>query len=131
MITTRAMTAHDYPVLQAAIDRDNIHPGEWEVGDFVHTPESPKVCTVIEDSQGPITFVRFTKTLRICCVWNDAADNSRNAHAIIFGIHDAVKMARANGFTEIIIQSSHEKLATFLTTVLKMTQSGSEFILAV
>jgi hypothetical protein len=125
------MTAHDYPVLQAAIDRESLHPGNWEVGDFVHTSESPKVCTVIEDSQGPIVFVRFTKTLRIGCVWNDSADNHRNGRAIIFGIHDAVRMARANGFNEIIIQSDHEKLATFLTTVLKMKQSGSEFILAI
>jgi D-aminopeptidase len=46
-------------------------------------------------------------------------------------VHDAVKMARANGFTEIIVQTSHKKLATFLTEVLKMKQSGSEFLLAV
>jgi hypothetical protein len=125
------MTAQDYPALQAAIDSDTFHPGEWKVTDFIHTPESPKVCTVIEDSKGPITFVRFTKTLRICCVWNDALDNHRNAKAIIFGVHDAVQMARANGFTELIIQSSHDKLAAFLTKVMGMKQSGSEFLLAV
>ena len=131
MTTTRPMTEQDYPALQAAIDRDIFHPGEWKVEHFIHTPESPKVSTVIEDSKGPIAFVRFTKTLRICCVWNDETDNSRNARAVIFGVHDAVAMARANGFTEIIIQSDHEKLATFLTEVLKMTKSGSEFLLAV
>ena len=131
MTTTRAMTAQDYPALQAAIDRNTIHPGEWEVGDFIHSPEVPKMCTVIEDSQGPIVFVRFTKTLRVCCVWNDETDNHRNARAVIFGIHDAVKNARANGFTEIIIQTEHDKLATFLTDVLKMKKSGSEYLLAV
>jgi hypothetical protein len=131
MITTRAMTEQDYPAVQAAIDRDSLHPGNWEIGDFIHTAEVPKVSTVIEDPQGPIAFVRFTKTLRIGCVWNDSTDNHRNARAVIFGIHDAVAMARANGFTEIIIQTSHTKLATFLTEVLKMKQSGSEFLLAV
>jgi hypothetical protein len=125
------MTDQDYPALQTAIDRDTFHPGEWKVDDFIHTPESPKVCTVIEDSKGPITYVRFTKTLRICCIWNDAEDNHRNARAVIFGIQDAVQMARANGFSEIIIQSSHNKLATFLTKVIGMKQSGSEFLLTV
>lgn len=131
MITTRALTEQDYPSLQTAIDSGTIHPGEWKVEDFIHTAEVPKVSTVIEDSQGPIAFVRFTKTLRICCVWNDEVDHHRNARAVIFGIRDAVVMARANGFTEIIIQTSHMKLATFLTEVMKMKQSGSEFTLAV
>jgi hypothetical protein len=138
MITTRAVTEQDYPALQTAIDSDIFHPGQWKVTDFIHDPLSedehekvPKVCTVIEDSKGPITFVRFTKTLRICCVWNDGVDNHRNARAIIFGVRDAVNMARSNGFTEIIIQSDHAKLAIFLTKVLKMKQSGSEFLLAV
>ena len=131
MTTTRAMTEQDYPALQAAIDRSTFHPGEWKVSDFIHTPESPKVSTVIEDSHGPIAFVRFTKTLRITCTWVDGGDVCRNARAIIFGIRDAVQMARANGFTEIIIQTDHEKLAIFLERILGMKQSGSEFLLAV
>lgn len=138
MNTTRGLIEQDYPALKDALARDTIHPGEWAVEDFIHDPLSddarvrvPKVCTVIGDSKGPITYVRFTKTLRICCVWNDETDYQRNARAVIFGIHDAAQMAQANGFTEIIIQTSHEKLATFLTQVMKMKQSGSEFILAV
>ena len=131
MTSTRAMTDQDYPALQAAIDAGTLHPGLWEIGDFIHASESPKMCTVIEDAKGPIAFVRFTKALRISCVWNDEADNSRNARAIIFGIQDAVQLARANGFSEIIIQATSEKLSIFLTKVLKMKQSGSEFILAV
>jgi hypothetical protein len=138
MITTRAMTEQDIPALQVAIDRDTFHPGSWAVEDFIFDPSSederkrvPKICTVIEDSKGPITFVRFTKTLRVCCVWNDGTDNHRNARAIIFGIQSAVQQARENGFTEIIIQTDHDKLATFLTEVMKMTKSGNEYLLAV
>lgn len=138
MTSNRAMTEQDYPALQAAIDADTFHPGAWKVDDFIHNPESedaqkrqPKICSVIEDSKGPIAFVRFTKTLRVCCVWADGQDNQRNGRAIIFGIHDAVQQARANGFTEIIIQTDHEKLSTFLTEVMKMKRSGSEYILAV
>lgn len=131
MTTTRAMTQQDYPALQSAIERDTFHPGAWKAEDFISTEESPKMCTVIEDSQGPITFVRFTKALRIGCVWNDGNDNHRNARAIIFGIRNAIDLARANGFTEIIIQTDHDKLATFLTDVMKMTKSGNEYLLAV
>jgi hypothetical protein len=125
------MTEQDYPALQAAIDRDIFHPGEWKVEHFIHTPESPKVSTVIEDSKGPIAFVRFTKTLRIACTWADGCDTCRNARAIIFGIRDAVQMARANGFTEIVIQTDHDKLAVFLERVLGMKHSGHEFLLSV
>ena len=64
-------------------------------------------------------------------MWNDGTDNHRNARAIIFGILEAVSQARANGFTEIIIQTDHDKLATFLTDVMKMTKSGNEYLLAV
>jgi hypothetical protein len=138
MTTTRALTAQDHAALQAAIDRDTFHLGTWTLNDFIHDPSSdnerervPKICTVIEDSKGPITYVRFTKTLRICCVWADGTDNHRNARAIIFGIRDAVVTARDNGFTEIIIQTDHDKLATFLTDVMKMTKCGNEYLLAV
>lgn len=131
MVTTRAMTPQDFPALQAAIERDTFHPGAWKAEDFESSAESPKFCQVIEDQYGPITFVRFTKTLRIGCVWNDGTDNHRNARAIIFGIRNAIDLARANGFTEIVIQTDHDKLATFLTQVMKMTKSGNEYLLAV
>jgi hypothetical protein len=86
---------------------------------------------VIEDSKGPIAFVRYTKTLRISCVWSDGNDISRNARAIIQGINDAVQKARDSGFSEIIITTNHKKLAVFFEQVIKMTKSGDEYILAV
>lgn len=131
MTTIRPMTDQDYGSLQAAIDRSVFHPGEWKIKDFIHTPQAPKMCTVIEDSKGSIAFVRFTKTLRICCVWNDELDVHRNGRAVVVGIHDAVKQAQANGFSEIIITTDNEKLAQFFIRAMQMKQSGSEFILTV
>lgn len=128
---TRAMTEQDFSALQAAITRDAFHQGEWKVSDFIHTPESPKMCTVIEDSQGPIAFVRYTKTLRVSCVWNDAVDNHRNARAIIFGILDTVKQARANGFTEVVIEATNESLKHFLIKAVGMKSVDGECVLAV
>lgn len=139
MIDIREFTAEDVPALQGAIDRDTIHPGEWTVEHFYDPdpdPDSteyraPVTTNVIEDQHGPLAFVRYTKTLRISCVWSDAEDFSRNARAIIHGIKDAVEKARASGFSEIIITTSHPKLAEFFSRVLKMNHSGDEYILAV
>lgn len=127
MIDIRKFNSRDIPALQKAIDADKFHPGEWNVEHF--TP--PATVNVIEDSKGPIAFVKYTKTLRISCVWSDGDDVSRNARAIIQGIEDAVQKARASGFTEIIITTNHKKLATFFERVIKMTKSGDEYILAV
>lgn len=137
MIEFRPFTGADVPALQTAIDIDNIHPGQWKVAHFYDDPEDkkalriPKEVSVLEDQHGPIAFVRYTKTLRISCVWVNTADNSRNAKAVIQGIRDAAAKAKASGFTEIIITTNYEKLANFFTQVMKMTRSGDEYLLSI
>jgi hypothetical protein len=132
MASLRDFQESDIPALQSAIDRDTFHPGEWKVKHFVPEPgDAPVMVSVIEDSHGPISFVRYTKTLRISCVWNDAADTSRNARAIILGLRDAALKAKASGFTEIVIRSDSEKLSTFLTKVLRMDKQGNQHYLQV
>lgn len=128
MIDIRLMTDEDKPALRQAIDRDTFHPGEWTVEHFT---QSNVVVQVLADSTGPIAFVRYTKTLRVSCVWNDGDDNHRNAKAIVFGIRDAVEKARASGYTEIVIQADSDKLGTFLVRVVGMTRSGNQCFLQV
>ena len=136
-IEIRPFDKTDIPALQAAIDRDTSHPGEWSVKHFYDDPTDPdalkipKEVTTMSDSKGPIAFVRYTKSLRISCVWNDETDNHRNGRAVLIGIFDAIKKARASGFTEIIITTESEKLATFFETILKMKRSRDEFLLQV
>jgi hypothetical protein len=120
----------DSPALQTAIDGAVFHPGAWTLAHFL-PDTSTKACAVITDGDGPIVYTRYTKVLRIGCVWNDEDDYSRNAKAVIFGIKDAVTRARASGFNEIIIQSANPKLAAFLENVLKMKKSDGEFLLYV
>ncbi len=129
MIDIRSFTKDDLIQLQQAINRDKFHPGLWTVEHF--SDKSPKEVEVISDQTGPIAFVRFTKTLRISCVWNDAEDNHRNARAIIHGIRDAVIRARDSGFTEIIITAESDELKIFLSNVLKMNPQTNEFVLQV
>lgn len=131
----RDITADDLAALQAAIDRDTFHPGEWKTEHFYTQPPQEGVyqpavhSQVIENKNGPVAFVRFTKTLRISCVWNDAADTTRNAKAVIFGIMKAVEQARGSGFNEVVINSKHDKLSDFLVNVMKMTKRGDDHLL--
>lgn len=139
MVEIRKFTPVDVPALQRAIDGDKFHPGEWRVEHFYddpHDPEAlkiPKEVSVIEDGGDPIAFVLYTRediaTLRISCVWGDGDDNARNARAIIFGLKDAVERARTSGFTAIVIETTHAKLATFFIRVMKMEQRGDQYYL--
>lgn len=136
-IEIRPFSETDIPALQAAIDRDTFHPGEWNVKHFYDDPADPEALKIpkevatMSDSKGPIAFVRYTKSLRISCMWNDETDNHRNGRAVLNGILDAIKKARASGFTEIIINTESEKLATFFERILKMKRSRDEFLLQV
>lgn len=130
----RDLHTDDLPALESAIARDTFHPGEWKTKHFFQQPPDeeyqPAVHSqVIENKNGPIAFVRFTKTLRISCVWNDTEDTSRNAKAVIFGITEAVKQARGSGFSEVVINSKYQKLSDFLVNVMKMTKRGDDHLL--
>jgi hypothetical protein len=136
-IEIRPFSETDIPALQVAIERDTFHPGEWSIKHFYDDPNDPdamkipKEVATMSDEHGPIAFVRYTKSLRISCVWNDETDNHRNGRAVLNGIFDAIKKARASGFTEIIITTESEKLATFFEKILKMKRSRDEFLLQV
>jgi hypothetical protein len=128
----RELQDADRPALQTAIDTAASHRGEWTVEHFISDPERPAVqAEVIENKNGPIAFVRFTKTLRISCVWANESSMTNNAKAVIRGIQDAVQKARASGFSEIVINTEHPKLAEFLERVIGMTRRDSDFLLAV
>jgi hypothetical protein len=134
-IEVRPLEASDLPALQAALDKNTFHPGEWQVEHFYNQPpvegvyQAPVYTEVVESQNGPIAFARYTKTLRISCVWSDPEEYSRNAKAIIVGLVGAVAKARNSGFSEIIVTTSHPKLADFLTNVMKMAKSDSEYLL--
>jgi hypothetical protein len=131
MIEMRPFVPEDEEALQRAIDADSFHPGEWKADYF----KQPGMMTqVIEDSHGPMAFVLFSggrhdKSLRISCVWGNDRANTRNAKAIIFGIMSAAKQARRGGFTEIVIETKHDKLARFLVRSFGMTRDGDDYIL--
>ena len=101
----------DVAGLSEAIKKDTLHPGEWKVEHFT----DPNLYSeVVEDEQGPVIYARFTKTLRISCVWADPDNKQRNFQPAFEGVKDAVDKAKASGFTEVIVLTNHPPLAAFL-----------------
>ena len=101
----------DVEALGEAIEKDTLHPGAWTVDHFT---DPMLYSEVIEDADGPVIFARFTKTLRISCVWATPDNAGRNARAAIKGLTDAVEKAKASGFTEVLVLTNHPPLAEFL-----------------
>jgi hypothetical protein len=130
MINIRDAGSEDVDNLIKAIEADSDwHGGKADVEFFTSKPGRPVVTSVIEDEKGPITFIRVTKSLRVCCAWCDEKDSQRNARAVIFGITEIVKKARESGFTEVIIHTDGERLGRFLNRVMKMEKRENEFVL--
>ena len=130
MVDIRDFTSEDIPALQKAIDADKFHTGEWKVEHF----QIPGVPTkVVTDSKGPVAFVIYTNSegwMRVSCVWADE-DVHRNARALIAAILMMVQTARDNGFSGIVIETSHPNLATFLVRVFGMECSGNDYFLSI
>lgn len=133
MISHRPLVESDFPALQAAIDADTFHPGQWEVSDF---QGEGIFSETFEDENGPIVFVQYSADsdtrLRICTMWTDSQNLKRNAPTIVYGITAAVERARAVGFDELIFSTDHSRLAKFMTTVVGFKHLyGNEYILPV
>ena len=133
MIIRQFDPEHDLGDLEKAIAEDQFHPGEWKTTHFTtdSTDKTVKFVNVVEDDRGPVGFVRYTKTLRVSCVWCDADNAMRNARALVLFFRDTVDQARANGFTEIVTQTKHPKLAKFLTRIIGMSEHGDQYFLGV
>lgn len=130
MIDIRDFTPEDIPDLQKAIDADKFHKGEWAVEHF----QIPGVPTkVVTDSKGPVAFVLYTNSegrMRISCVWAD--DNvHRNARALATAILMMAQTARENGFSGIVVETSHPNLAAFLVRIFGMECNGNEYFLSI
>lgn len=123
MITSRPLAGTDIPMLQTALDNNKFHPGqkvEWYTGQNMFSK-------VYEDEQGPIGVLRYTKSLRLCTVWVDNDDRIRNGASIMQAIEDSVKLAEADGFSEILFKTNSKLLANFCVSKLGFEESQGEY----
>lgn len=125
MISNRTMLEEDYPALESAMARDTFHPGLWKLPDF---QEKRAHYEIFEDEQGIIVFVKYlmesAHRIRICTVWNQPEDIRRNGRAIVLGINQLVNKIRGSQFTEIVFNTTNEKLSNFCIRILKFEDVG-------
>ena len=127
-MNSRDILTTDLPVLQAAIDGDKFHPGEWKVEDFRGFSE------LYEDKAGIVVFCLYTPApedrLRIATMWVTPDDAHRNARAIVLLVNEAAKRASAAGFRELVFSSTAEKLSAFCCKILRFKAMGNnDFVL--
>lgn len=105
---SRQMVVEDRDSLQAAMDRNTWHPGQKAESYMVNG-----VTFVYGDK--PVTFLNYEKILRVRVQWSDEQDRDGNREALVQMVEDAVKLARDNGYKEIIFQTSNKALGKAAT----------------
>lgn len=109
MITDRFMEEDDLSLLELSLSRDEHHK-ETTPAFFT---EPGTLSKVYEDNRGPILFVRGTPILRLDIQYVDNADFGRNKQAMLEGFPALAQKAKANGYKEIVFESSVRALRIF------------------
>lgn len=104
---SRRLEEYDLAMLQKAMDGNTFHPGQKA------EQYTSGHCVVYEDESAPIGVLQYTKILRLRTQWCDENDKKRNGAVTIQAIEDTVKLAKENGYSEIIFQTDNEALAKF------------------
>lgn len=105
-MNSRPMVVEDRDTLQTAMDKNTWHPGQKAESYMVNG-----VNIVYGDK--PVTFLNYEKILRVRVQWCDEQDRAGNKEALIQMVEDAVKLARDNGYGEIIFQTDNLALAKY------------------
>lgn len=119
----RFINKEDRPLLEESIARDDYHK-DTTTADFFYSPAA--ICSVQEDDQGPVFFLRATKALRLDIQFVDNLDKERNANAMLERLESIVEQARQAGFTELIFCSDSPGLMAFCRRKLKFKQVNGE-----
>lgn len=122
MITDRLLTADDEDALTASLATDEEHP-DLEAAFF---SQPGTMTSVYEDETGPICYVRGTAVLRLDIHWVSNKDFRRNMTAMVEGFPVLEGKARANGFGQIVFESSVPLLRKFCIKRLGFKESGTE-----
>lgn len=102
-MNSRPMVVEDREALQEAMDRNRWHPGQQAESYMVNG-------VTFVYGEPPATFLNYEKILRVRVQWCESDDRGRNQEALIQMVEDAVKLAKDNGYGEIIFQTSNVAL---------------------
>ena len=108
-MNSRLMAVEDKDALQTAMDKNTWHPGQQAESYMVNG-----VTFVYGDEPlKPVTFLNYEKILRVRVQWSDEQDRDGNKEALVQMVEDAVKLARDNGYGEVIFQTDNPALAKY------------------
>lgn len=111
----RWITPEDYTTLELSLAGDSYHT--HTAPEFFYA--SGSFCKVYEDSEGPILFLRGTKSLRIDIQFLDNGNLERNGNALKEGFLPFVEGCKKAGFTELVFNTDSPLLRRFCKNVLK------------
>jgi hypothetical protein len=131
MITNRFITKEDYPLLEGSLLLDEFHQGT--TADFFF--EEGTVCSVYQDENGPILFVRGKPILydsigiiQLDIQYLNNYDAKCNLKAMTEGFPELEKKAKENGFSGFFFISNVPLLRKFCIKRLGFQDFGGDFL---
>lgn len=110
IITERWLnTNEDYDVLSISLSKDEFH--KTTKPEFFYAEGT--ASKIYEDEKGPIFVMRGSKSLRLDIQFIDNNNKKRNAIAMLHALKGTVEQAKANGFKELIFNTSNKALEQF------------------
>lgn len=109
MISSKHIDENDRELLATSLAHDQFHP-DVQADVFY---EEDTIANLYSDDDGPVLFLRGSRSLRIdMCFVNNAA-STRNVAAMVAGFETLVVGAKAAGFKEIVTSSNSPALVQF------------------
>jgi hypothetical protein len=134
MITNRFITDNDYSILAGSLLLDEYHK-DTPAGFFY---ADGTVCSVYEDENGPICFVRGkpitqdkVAIIQLDIQYVNNRDARRNMRAMLEGLPELEKKARENGFSGFFFVSNVPLLRQFCIKRLGFEAYGEDCLVKV
>lgn len=131
MVTNRFIEEKDYPLLQESLSKDSFHK-DTSLEFFL---EEDTVCSVYEDEDGPILFVRGKPLIfnnigiiQLDIQYLNNLDGKRNMKAMLEGFPILAEKAKQNGFSGFYFESSVPLLRKFCIKRLGFEDFGDDVL---
>lgn len=131
MITNRFIEEKDCTILASSLEHDEFHQ-DTKLDFFL---EEGTVCSVYEDEDGPILFVRGKpiilptfKLIQLDIQFINNLDGKRNMKAMLYGLPELEIKAKENGFEGFYFYSNVPLLRKFAVKRLGFKEFGEEVL---
>lgn len=122
MITERFFEDSDLPLLAQSVAPNGIDQDAIET--YFRAPGT--VASVFGDDEGPVLFVRGSKTLRLELALSLDAGDERKAKVLVEGLARVAEKARQHGFTELVMNCDIPSLREVAIGTFGFVASGND-----